>query len=110
MRLPMFLMHYDNRYQKLFCVEKDGDIIIPIFTEINKANSYKNKINDWFKESDDERRIMINIVYESKDALKLLWSIQKVYRGAMYSLDSDYPEVHVYPLADLVLDLGCIKD
>lgn len=117
MNYLIYLLQYSNKQNKLFAIEKNGMLILPIFNDIQIAEKYKNRVFEISQEnlSQEEEKIelVISIGSDKEKAKELLKGLYSEYHLRHYYLNPIEPSEKdplTLPLADLILDLEGNKD
>jgi hypothetical protein len=110
MNCPIFLIYYTNKPNKLFAIEVNGKLVLPVFNDIHSAEKYKNKITDKHKENNEEIALMINVCNKRTQASELIKALYSDFDFRHYLLNPTEVDSELYPLADLILDLESNKD
>jgi hypothetical protein len=113
MNCPIYILYYSNKPNRLFAVEKDGLLMLPIFSEIGIAEKYKNRVCEIHKINNEEIALIINICDNRKQASNLFKALYSDFHFRNYYLNPTDPcqtETEIFPIADLILDLEGSKD
>ncbi len=113
MNCPIYILYYSSKSQKLFSVEKGGTLILPIFSEIDIAEKYKNRVCEIHKNHGEEIKLILNLCMDKQQASSIFKALYSEYQFRDYYLNPTDPsdsEMATLPLADLILDLEDNKD
>jgi hypothetical protein len=92
-QLPVIVLSYNDfvESKKLFSFERNGEYLLPIFTDVESAVIFQKGMHELMEKLGDNRRLMPQVCQEKKYAIDMFYTIGTVNKHIAVVINPESP-------------------